>query len=109
MLKLQIIGAIVAQWIRLWTLNCEVSSLNLLAATVVPLGKAFYPHYLVPRKGHTTSGPLVTCLLSSFTNLQWPGRNKQLYLKIKNVCNYAKTTNYWSYCGSVDKTMDSQL
>ena len=33
-------GAVVAQWIRPQTLNCEVPGLNLLAAAVVPLGKA---------------------------------------------------------------------
>ena len=40
-----------AQWIRPWTLNGEVPGLNLLAAAVVPLGMALYPHCLVHRKG----------------------------------------------------------
>ena len=40
-----------AQWIRPWTLNREVPSSYLLAAAVVPLGKALYPHCLVPQKG----------------------------------------------------------
>ena len=39
-----------AQWIRPWTLNREVPGSTLLAAAVVPLGKALYPHCLVPRK-----------------------------------------------------------
>ena len=43
--------AVVAQWIRPRTLNCEVPGSNLLAAAIVPLGKALYPHCLVPRKG----------------------------------------------------------
>ena len=34
----------------------------LLAAAVVPLGKALYPHCLVPRKGLKAIGPLVACL-----------------------------------------------
>ena len=36
-----------AQWIRPRTLNGEVPSSNLLAAAVVPLDKAIYPHCLV--------------------------------------------------------------
>ena len=40
-----------AQWIRLRTVNREVPSSILLAAAVVSLGKALYPHCLVPRKG----------------------------------------------------------
>ena len=39
-----------AQWIRLLTLNREVPGSNLLAVAVVPLGRALYPHCLVPRK-----------------------------------------------------------
>ena len=35
---------------------------NLLAAAVVPLGKALCPHCLVPRKGLKAAGPLVACL-----------------------------------------------
>ena len=50
------------QWIRPWTLNREVSSSNILAAAVVPLGKALHRHYLVPRKGLKAFGPLVACL-----------------------------------------------
>ena len=45
--------------IRPQTRNCEVSGLNLLAAAVVPLGKARYPLCLVPQKGLKASGPLV--------------------------------------------------
>ena len=42
-------GAVVAQWIRPQTLNLEVpKDSDLLAAAVVPLGKALYPHCLVP-------------------------------------------------------------
>ena len=48
-----------AQWIRQRTLNHEVPGSNLLAAAVVPLGKALYPHCLVPRKGRKAVGPLV--------------------------------------------------
>ena len=50
-----------AQWIRPRTLNREVPGSNLLAAAVVPLGKALYPHCLVPRKGLK---PLVPWLLA---------------------------------------------
>ena len=39
-----------AQWIRPGTLNNDVPGSNLLAAAEVPLGKALYPHCLVPRK-----------------------------------------------------------
>ena len=55
-------GVVVAQCIRPHTLNCEVPCLNLLAAAAVPLGKALYPHYQVPRKGLKAVGPLVACL-----------------------------------------------
>ena len=55
-------GAVVAQWIRPQTLNHAVPGSNPLAAAVVPLGKALYPHCLVPRKGPKAIGPLVTCL-----------------------------------------------
>ena len=53
-----------AQWIRPWTLNREVPGSNLLAAAaaVVSLGKALYPHCLVPWKGLKAIGPLVACL-----------------------------------------------
>ena len=51
-----------AQWIRPQTLNCEVPGSNLLAVAVVPLGKALYPHCLVPRKGLKAVGPPVACL-----------------------------------------------
>ena len=51
-----------AQWIRPQTLNREVPSSNLLEAAVLPLGKALYPHCLVPRKGLKAVGPLVACL-----------------------------------------------
>ena len=50
------------QWIRPWTLSREVIGSNLLAAAVVPLGKALYPHRLVPWKGLKAVGPLVACL-----------------------------------------------
>ena len=53
------------QWIRPLTLNHEVPCSKLLAAAVVPLGKALYPHCLVPRKGFNATGPLVACFLSS--------------------------------------------
>ena len=56
------VGAVVAQWIRPRTLNREVPGSNLLAAAIVPLGKALYPHCLVPRKGLKAVGPLVACL-----------------------------------------------
>ena len=51
-----------AQWIRPWTLNREVPGSNLLAVTVVLLGKALYPHSLVPQKGLKAIGPLGACL-----------------------------------------------
>ena len=53
---------VVAQWITPRTLNCEVPGLNLLAAALVPSGKALYPHCLVARKGLKAIGPLVVCL-----------------------------------------------
>ena len=52
-------GAVVAQWIRPRTLNREVPGSNILAAAVVPLGKALYPHCLVLRKWLKAVGPLV--------------------------------------------------
>ena len=60
--KIIILGAVVAQWIRPWTLNRKVPSSNLPAAAVVPLGKALYPHCLVPWKGLKAIGPVVVCL-----------------------------------------------
>ena len=51
-----------AQWIRPQTLNREVPGLNLLAAAVVPLGNALYPHCLVPQKALKAVGPLVAYL-----------------------------------------------
>ena len=53
-----------AQWIRPRTLSREVPGSNLLAAAAMPLGKALYPHYLVPRKGLKIVGLLVACLSS---------------------------------------------
>ena len=41
-------GAVVAKWIRPWTLNHEVPGSNLLAAAKVPLGKELYPHCIFP-------------------------------------------------------------
>ena len=38
------------------------SQFELLAAAVVPLGKALYSHCLVPRKGLKAIGPLIACL-----------------------------------------------
>ena len=51
-----------AQWIRPRTLNREVPGSNLLAEAVVPLGKALYPHCIVPRKGLKAVGPMAACL-----------------------------------------------
>ena len=51
-----------AQLIRLQTLKREVPGSNLLAAAGVPLGKALYPHCLVPWKGLKAVAPLVACL-----------------------------------------------
>ena len=51
-----------AKWIRPRTLNREVPGSNLLGAAAVLLGKALYPHCLVPRKGLKAVGPLVACL-----------------------------------------------
>ena len=53
---------VVAQWIRPRTLSREVPGSDFMAAAAVPLGKAPYLNYLVPRKGLKTIGPLVTCL-----------------------------------------------
>ena len=55
-------GAVVAQWIRPVTLSHEVPDSNLLAAALVPLGKALYHHCLVLWKGPKAFGPLVTCI-----------------------------------------------
>ena len=57
----------IIEWRRLRTR--EVLCSNLLMAAVVPLGKALYPHCLVPRIGLKAVGPLVaklqvTCLCS---------------------------------------------
>ena len=54
-----------AQWIRPRTLNREVPGSNLLAAAVVPLSKALYPHCLVPWKELKAVGPLVACLYAA--------------------------------------------
>ena len=54
-------GAVMAKWIRPWNINREVPGSNLLAAVVMPLGKALYPHCLVPQKGLKATGPLVAC------------------------------------------------
>ena len=52
-----------AQWKRPRTLNRKDPGSNLLAAAIiVPLGKAFYPHYLVPWKRPKAVDPLVACL-----------------------------------------------
>ena len=48
-----------AKWIRTVGLLNEMSPLNPAVASVVPLGKALYPHCLVPRRGLKTVGPLV--------------------------------------------------
>ena len=56
-------GADVAQWIRPRTLNREVPGSNLLAAAEVPLGKAHYPHCLVPRKGLKADGPWLLAII----------------------------------------------
>ena len=54
--------AVITQWIRPQTLNREVPGSNLLTTAVVPLGKALYPHCIVPRKGLKAVGVLVACL-----------------------------------------------
>ena len=54
----------VAQWIRPQTLSHEVSGLNLLAVAVVPLGKALYPHCLMPSPSEEDLKPLVPWLLA---------------------------------------------
>ena len=54
-------GAVVAQWIRLRILNRGVPGSKLLAAAVVPLSKALYPHCLVLGKDLK---PLVPWLLT---------------------------------------------
>ena len=52
------VEAVVAQWIRQWTLNHEVPGLNLLTAAVVLLGKAFHPYCQVFQKGPKAIGTL---------------------------------------------------
>ena len=73
----QIREAVVAQWIRPQPLNHEVPGSNLLAAAVVPLGKALYTHYLFPRK---YLKPLVSWLLA-YKQLAFSvaGQNKSNY------------------------------
>ena len=61
-----------SQRIRAQTLNREVPNSNLLAAAVVSLGKALYPHYLVPRKGLEAIGRLDACLQAAC--FLWPGK-----------------------------------
>ena len=79
-------GAVVAQWIRPQTLNREVPGLNLLAAAVVLLGKALYPHCIVPRKGLKSPG----CLLISNLLSWWPGEINKLYkYKIQLIIIYS--------------------
>ena len=51
-----------AQWIRPRTLNREDPGSNLLAAAVVPLGKALCCHCLVSWKGLKVVGPMDACL-----------------------------------------------
>ena len=56
------------QWVKPWSLNQEAPSMNPSAVAVVPLGKALYPHCLVPRKGlnsHQSCGWLLTSSLHS--------------------------------------------
>ena len=77
-------GAVVAQWIRPWTLNREVPGSNLLTAAVVPLAKAPYPHCLVPWKGLNAIGPLIACL------------DEQLAFLVARSNN---PTISWCYCG----------
>ena len=48
------------EWIRLRTRDVPCS--NPLVVAVVPLGKALYPHCLVPRSGLKAVGPLVAKL-----------------------------------------------
>ena len=81
-----------AQWIRPQTLNREVPGSNLLAAAVVPLGKALYPHCLVPRKGLKAVGP-PGCLLISSLFSYWPGKIKS----IPKSCTMAQI-NTIRYC-----------
>ena len=54
-----------APWIRPRTRNREVPGSKLLAAAVVPLGKALYSHCLVPRKGSKAVGSPGCLLISS--------------------------------------------
>ena len=49
-----------ARWIRLRFLDLEVRGSNpRRAMAVVSLGKALYPHYLVPRIGRKAGGPVL--------------------------------------------------
>ena len=75
-----------AQWIRPQTLNCEVPGLILLAVAVVPLGKALYPHCIVPRKRLKSPG----CVLISNLLSWWPGEINELYkYKIQLIIIYS--------------------
>ena len=69
-----------AQWIRPQALNHEVSGSNLLGVTVVPLGKALYPHCLVPQKGLKVIGAPGCLLISSLLSLIVTRWNKFSYL-----------------------------
>ena len=74
-----------AQLIRSRTLNCEVPGSNLLAATVVPLGKAFYFHCLVPKKGLEAVGSLHCCLLISSLLSLWLGKINYIILTQSSI------------------------
>ena len=77
-------GAVVAQWIRPLTLNHEIPSSNLVVAAIMSLGKALYPHCLVPWKGLKAIGPLVVIrhLLRQQLLLWWYLQQQRVRVRI---------------------------
>ena len=63
-----------AQWIRSWSHNQEVPSSNPLAAAIGPLGKALYPHCLVPWRGVKPSVPRLLTHNTSSLLSKWSAK-----------------------------------
>ena len=84
--------AVVAQWIRRQIPNWEVPGSNLLAAAVVPLGKALYAHCLVPWNLFKAVGPLHK-LHKQRAFFKWPGKvNVALNIHVwQNACHSSFT------------------
>ena len=57
-------------------------------STVVPLGKALYPHCFVPRKGLKAIGPLHGCLLIRSLLSFWPSEIQLSSYDIGHLCSH---------------------